>query len=253
MTPDYGDRGLEAGGQGPEARTRNPSLQPPASSPRFQIAIDGPAGSGKSTVARGVARALGFVYVDSGAMYRAIALKASREPGADWGRLAQETELRFATGPEGQRIRMDGEDVEDAIRAPEISEGSSRVSADPRVRSALTRQMQAMACRQDVVMEGRDIGTVVLPDAPLKVFLTAPDEERARRRTEELRARGKDARFEDVLADMRERDARDSKRETAPLVRAGDAVEVDTAGMTASQVVDVIVRLAQDRMGASNA
>lgn len=217
----------------------------------FQIAVDGPAGAGKSTVARGVARALGFVYLDTGAMYRAVALKALRMAGPDaapdWGAVAAGAALQFVTGNGGQRIIMDGEDVEDAIRAPEISDWSSRVSADPAVRHTLTQRMREMAQRESVVMEGRDIGTVVLPRARLKVYLTASEEERARRRTEELRARGRDARFEDVLEDLRARDARDKARETAPLRRAEDAVEVDTSTMTADQVIAAIVCLARER------
>jgi cytidylate kinase len=233
-----------------------PDNEKPATDTRhptpFQIAIDGPAGAGKSTVARGVARALGFVYIDTGAMYRAIALKVCRMTGPDadpdWGAVAEETALRFRTSPSGQRIEMDGEDVEEAIRTPQISDRSSRVSADTRVRQALTCQMKRMAESQDVVMEGRDIGSVVLPEARLKIFLTAPEEERARRRAEELKARGKVVRLEDVLADMRERDARDANRDAAPLIKAPDAVEVDTGGMTVEEVIDAIVRLARARL-----
>ena len=213
----------------------------------FQIAIDGPAGSGKSTAARGVARSLGFTHLDSGAMYRAIALQALRRPGVDWACLAEDSELEFRRTPSGQRLFMDGEDVEDAIRTPEVSDRSSRVSADPRVRAALTARMREMAARQDVVMEGRDIGTVVLPNARLKVFLTAPEEVRARRRTLELEARGTPARFEDVLAEMRQRAARDTGRASAPLVRAPDAVDLDTGDLTEDGVVDAIVRLARER------
>lgn len=219
-----------------------------ASDTPFQIALDGPAGSGKSTAARGVARSLGFTYLDSGAMYRAIALLAHRCPGADWSRFAATADLSFRHTPGGQHLFVNGEDVEDAIRRPEISAASSRVSADPRVREALTARMRAMARRENVVMEGRDIGTVVLPEAQLKVFLSAPAEERARRRAEELRERGVEASFEEVLAEMRQRDERDSGRDVAPLRRAPDAVEVDTGGLSADEVIRVIVEMARARM-----
>lgn len=230
----------------------NPPSHSQSSSSRFQIAIDGPAGAGKSTVARGVARALGFTYLDSGAMYRAVGLKACRLSGpaaeVDWGAVAEDVDLRFQRTPDGQRMVMDGEDVEDAIRTPEISDWSSRVSADPRVRSALTERMQTMARSGNVVMEGRDIGTVVLPNARLKIFLTAPEAERARRRALELAARGAAVSDDDVRRDMAERDRRDATRADAPLVKAADAVELDTAGLTAAQVIERIVAMARERM-----
>jgi cytidylate kinase len=196
-----------------------------------------------------VARSLGFTYVDTGAMYRAIALKVLRQSAeeAEWGSIALAACIRFERGADGQRTYLDGEDVEGAIRSPEISDWSSRVSADPRVRTALTVQMQRMGATVDVVMEGRDIGTVVLPNAPLKIFLTAPAEERARRRTAELEARGKPAPYHVVLADIVERDERDATRADAPLMKASDAVEVDTGGLTADDVIIRIVDLARAR------
>lgn len=232
----------------PEEARSNAQLP---SSP-FQIAIDGPAGAGKSTVARGVAQALGFTYLDTGAMYRAVGLKACRLSGpaadVDLGAVAGDIELAFRHTAGGQRILMDGEDVEDAIRSPEISEWSSRVSADPRVRSALTERMRAMARGGSVVMEGRDIGSVVLPDARLKIFLTAPEAERARRRALELAARGASVSGEEVRRELAARDHRDATRADAPLVKAPDAVEVNTAGLTAEEVIRQIVRMARERM-----
>jgi cytidylate kinase len=182
-------------------------------------------------------------------MYRAIALKVRRAscPESGWGALTEKAVISFRRGPDGQRTILDGEDVEDAIRAPEISDWSSRVSADPRVRTALTAQMKRIAETADVVMEGRDIGSVVLPHATLKVFLNAPAGERARRRTAELIARGKEADYDKVLADILERDERDCTRADAPLTLAADAVEVDTGGLSADEVVRKIVGLAEER------
>jgi cytidylate kinase len=238
----------EAGDRIQNTEYRTPDSEAPMPNPS-QVAIDGPAGAGKSTVARGVAHALGYTYVDTGAMYRAIALKVRRAsaPESEWGALAEGANLHFRRGPDGQHTFLDGEDVDLAIRAPEISDWSSRVSADPRVRNALTAQMQRMAETVDVVMEGRDIGTVVLPRATLKIFLTAPAEERARRRTAELETKGRHVNYEEVLAEMRERDRRDTTRADAPLVKAADAVEVDTGGLTAIEVIAEIVRLAKER------
>jgi cytidylate kinase len=224
----------------------------PDTAATFQIALDGPAGAGKSTVARGVARALGFTYLDTGAMYRAVGLKARRMTGPDaepdWGAVAEDIHLRFERRPDGQHMVMDGEDVEAAIRTPEISDWSSRVSADPRVRRALTQRMRAMARAENVVMEGRDIGTVVLPDARLKIFLTAPEEERARRRALELAQKGDAVSNADVRREMAERDRRDATRADAPLVKARDAVEVNTAGLSAEEVIDRIATMARERM-----
>ena len=239
--------GIQDSGFG--TRNSEPGTRNPAPAYPKQIALDGPAGAGKSTVAKGVARALGFTYVDTGAMYRAIALKVRRtsSPESCWGALAEHAGIRFQHDPDGQRTILDGDDVEDAIRSPEISDWSSRVSADPRVRTALTTQMKRMAETVNVVMEGRDIGTVVLPHATLKIFLNAPAEERARRRTAELIARGKEADYDTVLAGIRERDKRDCTRADAPLTIAGDAVEVDTGGLTPDEVVRKIVGLAKER------
>ena len=193
------------------------------------VAIDGPAGAGKSTVARAVARALGFTYLDTGAMYRTVAL-ASLRGRDDVGAL--EIEI-------GEAVRLDGEDVTDLIRTPEVSEAASRVAARPEVRAAMVAKQRELMGSGDWVAEGRDIGTVVAPDAELKVFLTASPEERARRRAAEL---GLDA--EQVLADQRDRDARDSEREHSPLRAADDAVPLDTTGLSIDEVVAKIVALA---------
>jgi cytidylate kinase len=190
------------------------------------IAIDGPVGAGKSTVARAVAQALGWTYLDSGAMYRAVALAALR------GRPRPERiEL-------GDRVLADGEDVTEAIRAPEVSVKASEVAADPAVREHLVALQRALIGQGDWVAEGRDIGTVVAPEAEVKVFLTASDEERARRR-----AADEGRPLADVLAELRARDTRDTERAHSPLRRALDAVEVDTTGLSIDQVVDRICTL----------
>jgi len=207
------------------------------------IAIDGPAGAGKSTVARAVAAELGFTYLDSGAMYRCVAL-AAHEAGVDvdnaagLGVLADGLEIGF----EGRRVLLGGRDVSDAIRAPEVSGDASRVSVHPAVREAMVARQRELIAAGRYVAEGRDIGTVVSPDAPLKVFLTASDEERARRRAAET---GEDV--ASVLAAQRSRDARDTEREHGALRAAADAVELDTTGLSLQRVVARIVALAQDR------
>lgn len=207
------------------------------------IAIDGPAGAGKSTVARGVAGELGFTYLDSGAMYRCVALaalegKADLDDGEAVGALAEGLEIDF----DGRRVLLDGEDVTEAIRAPEVSAAASQVSVHPRVREAMVARQRALIAEGRYVAEGRDIGTVVSPDSPLKVFLTASDEERARRRAAET---GED--FEAVLVAQRRRDARDTEREHGALRAAEDAVELDTTGFTQDEVVARVVALARNR------
>jgi cytidylate kinase len=208
------------------------------------IAIDGPAGAGKSTVSRALAERLGATYLDSGAMYRSVALltlRAQADPD-DPARvvpLAQDLEL----GMEGTRITVGGEDVSLAIRTPEVSATSSRVSVHPGVREAMVaRQRELLGSGGGWVAEGRDIGTVVWPQAELKVYLTASDEERARRRAAET---GEDP--ADVLDSIRDRDARDTGREHGALTAADDSVEVDTTGLTLDQVVERIAALAHER------
>jgi CMP/dCMP kinase len=197
------------------------------------IAIDGPAGAGKSTVARAVAERLGFTYLDTGAMYRCVGLAVS-ENGGPAGETAEKIEISL-----GDRVLLDGRDVTEAIRTPEASEAASHVASDPAVRAALVRKQQAIVATGDWVAEGRDIATVVAPDAAVKVFLHADPEERARRRAAEIGER-----FEDVLVQQRERDDRDSTAGRSTLEPALDAVPVDTTGFTVDEVVDQIVTLA---------
>lgn len=207
------------------------------------IAIDGPAGAGKSSVSRGVAERLGFTYLDSGAMYRCAALAAlDREVDLDdpvaMGELAGSLAIELAGG----RVRLDGDDVTIAIREPRVSEASSRVSVHPPVREAMVARQRELVASGRYVAEGRDIGTVVSPDAPLKVFLTASAEERARRRAEQT---GENPAA--VLAAQRERDRRDRSREHSALRPADDAVEIDTTGLALEEVVDRVVELAEER------
>ena len=196
------------------------------------VAVDGPAGAGKSTVARAAADALGFTYLDSGAMYRAVAL-AALERGRPPAEVARDAAIELGDG-----VRLDGRDVTAAIRAPAVSEAASRVAGDPEVRAALVERQRALLANGDWVAEGRDIGTVVAPDAAVKVFLTASPEERARRRAAEL---GADERA--VLADQALRDERDRTRAHSPLRPASGAVELDTTGLSVDQVVGRIAEL----------
>ena len=194
------------------------------------VAIDGPAGAGKSTVARRVADALGFTYLDTGAMYRCAALAWPRDPAT--------LDIAFSDG----RVLLDGEDVSAAIRAPDVSERASRVSAEPRVREALVACQRALVAGGDWVVEGRDIGTVVAPDAELKVWLTADPLERARRRAAQTGVRP-----QDELDAQVQRDERDATRDHSPMRAAADAVELDTTGFTIEEVVGRIVALVRAR------
>jgi cytidylate kinase len=200
------------------------------------IAIDGPAGAGKSTVARAVARRLGWTYLDSGAMYRAVALLVLASPAREPVALARAARIDIGGG----RVLLDGRDVSGELRAPEVSEAASRVAADPEVRRALVSKQRGLIGEGDWVAEGRDIGTVVAPDAALKIFLTAAAEERARRRAAEL---GADARA--VLAEQALRDERDATRAHSPLRPAPGAVMLDTTELSVEEVVDRIVALAR--------
>jgi cytidylate kinase len=213
------------------------------------VAIDGPAGSGKSTVAREVARRLGFTYLDSGAMYRAVTLAAldagaDLEDGPALGTLAQGLDIELRRRDEDNaQVIVDGRDVSDAIRAPRVTGASSTVAAHPDVRAALLAKQRGLMAAGDYVVEGRDIGTVVAPDAPVKAFLTADPEERARRRTAELERRGLSIDREEVRAAIEQRDTLDSTRSAAPLRRAEDAELIDTTGLDAGQVAERILAL----------
>lgn len=202
------------------------------------IAIDGPAGAGKSTVARGVAAALDFAYLDSGAMYRCVGLLSLRAPDAAPGELARDARIELR----GLEVRLDGEDVSDVIRSPAVAAAASRVAAEPAVREALLVKQRELLASGSWVCEGRDIGTVVAPDADLKVYLTASPAERARRRAEEL---GADPAA--VLAELELRDERDAARAHSPLRAAADAVVLDSTALAAPQVIAEIVALARAR------
>ena len=199
------------------------------------VAIDGPAGAGKSTVARAVAQALGFTYLDTGAMYRCVALARLRDPQAD----ATALEIALADS-----VKLNGEDVGEEIRSPAVTELASEVAAEPEVRAAMALRQQAMLASGDWVAEGRDIGTVIAPQAELKIFLTADPTERARRRAEQT---GRP--LDEVLAEQQQRDRRDGERELSPLVAAADAVQLDTTALSADEAIAEIVELATQRSG----
>jgi len=220
------------------------------------VAIDGPAGAGKTSVSQRVAQALGYVRLDTGALYRVVALAAARQ-GIDWSDHAGVTQLaealdqrraiRFEAGEAGdQSVWLDDEDVSVQIRDQAMGQGASRVSAIPGVRNALLAMQRAQASQGGVVLEGRDIGTVVFPDAEAKFYLTASTEVRAERRHQELRSRGQSAALEEVVREVRERDARDSQRPVAPLMQAEDAVLVDSTHQDIDAVVEGIVRRVRD-------
>lgn len=218
----------------------------------ISIAIDGPAGAGKSTIARRVAQELGYLYVDTGALYRAIALHmlwAGKNPAAPEEVIPQleavEVSLRYVGGD--QQVLLGAENVSESIRTPEVAAASSKVSAIPQVRECLLSLQRDIAEQNDVVMDGRDIGTVVLPQAQVKIFLTASLEERARRRWKELLEKGS-ADFDTVLADVKKRDEQDSTRAIAPLVQAPDAVLVDTTGNTLEQSVNRMLTVIRERL-----
>jgi len=223
---------------------------------KFSIAIDGPAGAGKSTIAMLLARRFGLSYIDTGAMYRGVALMG-RRAGIDprdeqnLARIAESAEFRFEMDPAPDillnRVFMNGEEITEPIREPEISQLASTVSTLSGVRRALVAKQKQMGAAGGAVMEGRDICNVVLPGAEVKIFLTASPEERARRRHAELLEKGKASDYERVLADIRERDHRDSTRADSPLAPAPDAAFVDTDPLSIEQVVDSISRIAADK------
>jgi cytidylate kinase len=220
---------------------------------RIIIAIDGPVGSGKSTVARRVAELLGYTHLDSGAMYRAVALKAKRQgitlddaPAVSL--LAALTRIELVPGENGTRVRVDGEDVTAEIRSPEMSQAASQVARVEGVRQPLVELQQRMGSAGGIVMEGRDIGTVVFPQAKLKIYLDASTEERARRRLAEHRERGVEMSFEQMVEEVRARDARDKGRNVSPLRQAADSVYVDCTAMDAEETARLIVMLAREKV-----
>lgn len=219
----------------------------------FNIAIDGPAGAGKSTIAKRAAQELAFVYVDTGAMYRAIALGLLRhsvdisDEEALSAALA-DTEVGIAYENGEQQVYLNGENVSGLIRTEEVSDMTSRSSAIPQVRAKLTDLQRGLAEKENVLMDGRDIGTMILPHAQLKIYLTASVGTRAKRRYLELREKGVACTQEEIEADIRERDYRDSHREVAPLKRAEDAVLLDSSDMTIEEVVAEITALARERI-----
>ena len=219
----------------------------------ISVAIDGPSGAGKSSLAKRLAKELGYLYVDTGAMYRAIGLYAKRA-GADTKNAAAveallprvRVELKYVDG--AQRVLLCGEDVSEAIRAEEIGMAASDVSAHPAVRRFLLDTQRNMALTHDLLMDGRDIGTVILPNATVKIFLTASPEARAKRRMLELRQKGQPAEYETVLEDIRQRDWQDTHRETAPLKQAEDAVLVDTSELDFEESFQTLKNLILQRV-----
>lgn len=218
------------------------------------IAIDGPSGAGKSTMAKRLARELGFLYVDTGAIYRTLGLFALRNGASadDWAQvepLLPQVTIHMDYGADGlQHMYLGEEDVTGAIRTQEVSDAASKISAIPEVRAFLMDMQRNMAKSHSVVMDGRDIGTVVLPGADVKIFLTASAQERARRRCAELQERGTAVDFETVLSDIMERDARDSGRAAAPLKQAEGAVLVDTTGNSLEESFQVLLRTVQEKL-----
>lgn len=213
----------------------------------LNIAIDGPSGAGKSTISKMLAKKLGIIYLDTGAMYRAVALYVSRK-GVDVNDaekvvpLLQEIEIEFRGEGDEKKIFLNGEDVSSAIREHRVSKMASDVSKIKEVRLFLVEQQRAIAKKNDVVLDGRDITSFVLPDSKYKFFLTATPEERARRRYEELKAKGSDISYETVLADVNDRDYNDTHRDFAPLVQTDDAVLIDSTNLTTDEVIEVILR-----------
>lgn len=219
----------------------------------ISVAIDGPAGAGKSTIAKSASKELGFIYVDTGALYRSIGYFVSANEGdVDDPRSVVSflpkinAEIKYIDGV--QHVFVNGEDVSDKIRTEEVSRAASKVSAIPEVREFLLSLQRSFAKKYNVVMDGRDIGTVVLPDAQVKIFLTASAEERANRRYREQIQRGLDVNYDDILADIKERDYRDENREIAPLKPAEDSVYLDTSDCTVEQSIQAVMDIVKDKM-----
>jgi cytidylate kinase len=216
------------------------------------IAIDGPSGAGKSTLGRMIARELNLLYIDTGAMYRAVAL-AVMESGVSAAdkeavaRVAERAEINLAGDPDSLRVTLDGRDISDKIRTEEVSHAASVISVIPEVRRALVHRQREMGRRGSVVLDGRDIGTVVFPDADIKFFLTAAPEERAARRYEEDRLRERDVTFEETLADINTRDQRDSTRADSPLAIAEDSVVIDSTELSIEEVFERMMEVIRQR------
>ncbi|MEC9492576.1 (d)CMP kinase [Flexistipes sp.] len=215
----------------------------------MRIAIDGPAGSGKSTISKILAKKLGLIYIDTGAMYRACAYISLEfhVNGDALEELVRDTEIDFLQNDDTQRVILllqESEyDVTEAVRTPEVSAKVSEVAADKKIREILTKKQKKLASRKNVIMDGRDIGTVVIPDAEVKIFLNASVDERSHRRYAELKEKYPEISFDEVKDDLVKRDETDTKRQTAPLLKAEDAVEVDTTGLTVDEVVQEIMKI----------
>lgn len=219
----------------------------------INVAIDGPAGAGKSTISRAAAKAVGFIYVDTGALYRTVGVNALRnkldtKSPEQVGNTLKTIKVELKFVDDVQHVFLNGEDVSDEIRLPEASMAASNVSAIPAVREFLFDLQRNIAKTNNCIMDGRDIGTVVLPDANIKIFLTAAPEERAMRRFKELREKGNSDTFEEVLADLKKRDYNDSHRKIAPLRPAADSIIVDTTGLDLQQSIDKITEIIKEKI-----
>ncbi len=222
----------------------------------INVAIDGPSGAGKSSISKIVAKRLGYIYMDTGAMYRSLAYKAIqngidiKNNHADVIKMLDNTTLEIRHGEDKQLMFVDGNDVTDYIRTPEVSIGASDIAVIPEVRKWLLEKQKSFALKNNCIMDGRDIGTCVLPDAQVKIFLTASCEARAQRRLKELLEKGENVTFEEVLEDMKYRDKNDSSRDVAPLKAADDAVIADTSNLDFDSSVELIVKIINEKVSA---